>query len=282
MYHTQLKPLLASIHVLIILIFLFCGAGQSQTPDKAGCQDHPLFTRMQDMHIEYCKTVAFDRFVFKMGKANETAVEGKRFEIRYKSDLAIAPSPLQIIRNHQQAIAKIGGTTLFEDKRYTVLKVAKNGQEVWALLDTAWGKGYMLTIIEKEAMAQEVISSMEIFKTGLKTSGHIEVPGIYFDTGKSDLKPESSAAIAEIAKLLKADPALKVYVVGHTDNVASLDLNIRLSQARSEAVVQALVTQHGISVSRLIGRGAGPLAPVLSNDTEEGRAKNRRVELVKQ
>lgn len=282
MYCTQLKSLLVSIHLLIISIFLFCGIVLSQTPDKAGCQDHPLFTRMQDMHIEYCKTVAFDRFAFKTGKTTEIAVEGKRFEIRYKTDAAVAPSPLQIIRNHQQAIAKIGGTTLFEDQRYTVLKLVKNGKEVWALLDTAWGKGYMLTIIEKEAMVQEVTSSAEIFKTGLKTSGHIEVPGIYFDTGKSELKPESDAAVAEVAKLLKADTALKVYVVGHTDNVASLDLNMKLSQARAEAVVQALVMQHGISASRLIGRGAGPLAPVTSNDTDEGRAKNRRVELVKQ
>lgn len=279
---TKLKSLLVSIHVLIIWIFLFCSIVLSQSPDKAGCQDHPLFTRMQDMHIEYCKTVAFDRFAFKTGKTTETAVEGKRFEIRYKTDATVAPSPLQIIRNHQQAIAQIGGTTLFEDKRYTVLKVAKNGKEVWALLDTAWGKGYMLTIIEKEAMTQEVTSSAEIFKTSLRTSGHVEVPGIYFDTGKSELKPESDNAVTEIAKLLKADLALKVYVVGHTDNIASLDLNMRLSHARAEAVVQALITQHGISASRLISRGVGHLAPMASNDTEEGRAKNRRVELVKQ
>jgi OOP family OmpA-OmpF porin len=139
----------------------------------------------------------------------------------------------------------------------------------------------MLTIIEKQAMAQEVVSSAELFKSGLNTSGHVEVPGIFFDSGKSVLKPESEAAIAEVAKLLKADPDLKVYVVGHTDNVASLDLNLKLSQARAEAVVQALVSKHGIAAGRLSGQGVGPLAPVASNNTEEGRAKNRRVELVK-
>lgn len=282
MFYKQIKSLLISMQILTISIFLVCSAVLAQTPDKTGCQDHPLFTRMQGMHIENCKTVAFDRFSFKTGKTTEVAVEGKRFEIRYKTDAAVAPSPLQIIRNHQQAITKIGGTTLFEDQRYTVLKVDHNGREVWALVDTAWGKGYMLTIIEKEAMVQEVVSSAELFKSGLKTTGHIEVPGIYFDTGRSELKPESNAAITEIAKLLKADATLKVYIVGHTDNVASLDLNMRLSQARAEAVVQALITQHGISANRLIGRGAGPLSPVASNDSEEGRAKNRRVELVKQ
>ena len=73
-----------------------------------------------------------------------------------------------------------------------------------------------------------------------------------------------------------------MFVVGHTDNVASLELNTKLSQARADAVVQALVTKHGIAPGRLTGRGVGPLAPVASNDAEDGRARNRRVELVKQ
>ena len=171
---------------------------------------------------------------------------------------------------------------VYEDQRYTTLKVAKDGKEIWAQVDTAWGGGYILYIVEKKAMTQEVVASADLFQKGLSATGHVEVPGIFFDTGKSDLKPESDAALAEVAKLLKADPSLKVYVVGHTDNTASLDLNTRLSQARAESVVQALVGKHGIAAARLAGRGVGPLAPVASNDSEEGRAKNRRVELVKQ
>ena len=267
---------------LVASAALLFGSPQAQASDYADCKDHPLFTRMQNMRIATCKTSDFDRFVFKNGKATE-AVEGKRFDIRYQIDgTGPAPSPLAIIRNHQQAVARIGGSTTFEDNRYTVLKVSKNGKEVWAQVDTAWGRGYLLTIVEKQAMAQEVVSSVELFETGMKANGHVEVPGIYFETGKSILKPESKAAVADVAKLLQGDPSLKVYVVGHTDNVASLDLNMRLSQARAEAVVQALVAQHGIAANRLIARGAGPLAPVTINDTEEGRAKNRRVELVKQ
>ena len=256
-------------------------ATQDPNADVTGCSDHPLFTRMLNMRIARCKTVGFDSAKFKTGKGTETAVEGKRFEINYQ----IVPGsefqgPLAVIRNHQQAIAKIGGTVLYEDQRYTWLKVAKDNKEVWAQVDTAWNKGYMLTIIEKQAMAQEVASSAELFKSGLNTSGHVEVPGIFFDIGKSELKAESEAALAEIGKLLAADPGLKVHVVGHTDNVASLDLNLKLSQARAEAVVKALVSKHGIAAGRLNGHGVGPLAPVASNSTEEGRAKNRRVELV--
>ncbi len=251
--------------------------------DAVGCKDHPLFTRMQGMRIVSCKTVEFDRFVYKTGKTSTTPMEGKLFEIRYTMETpAPAPSPIAIIRNHQQAFSKVGGTTVFEDARYTTLKLSKDNQEIWAQVDTAWGRGYMLNIVEKKAMTQEVASSFEAFQSGIKATGHVEVPGIYFETGKSVLKPESQAAVAEIAKLLKADPTLNVYVVGHTDNVAALDLNMRLSQARAEAVVQALVSQHGIAPNRLIGRGVGPLAPVTVNDTEEGRSKNRRVELVRQ
>jgi outer membrane protein OmpA-like peptidoglycan-associated protein len=110
----------------------------------------------------------------------------------------------------------------------------------------------------------------------------VAVYGIYFDTGKSDLKPESEEAIAEIAKLLKGDTDLKLYVVGHTDNVGALDANMKLSGSRAEAVLQALVRTHGIAASRLKSFGNGPYAPVATNDTDEGRAKNRRVELVSQ
>jgi OmpA-OmpF porin, OOP family len=268
---------------LITSVSALSGAPQIKEPDAAGCKDHPLFTRMPNMRVVSCKTAEFERFVFKTAKGSDAAIEGRRFDIRYQAVAgSAAPSPLAIIRNHQQAIATIGGSVKYEDQRYTVLKAARDGSEIWAQVDTAWGKGYVLTIVEKQSMVQEVVASAELFQSGLKTTGHVEVPGIYFDTGKSELKPESDAAVAEIARLLKADPAMKVYVVGHTDNVASLDLNTKLSQARAEAVVQALVARHAIAAARLVARGAGPLAPVASNDSEDGRAKNRRVELVKQ
>jgi outer membrane protein OmpA-like peptidoglycan-associated protein len=111
-------------------------------------------------------------------------------------------------------------------------------------------------------------------------TGRVAIYGILFDTGKSELKPESGPALAEIAKLLNETPALKVYVVGHTDMVADLATNVKLSQARAQSVVNALVGLHGIAAARLIAYGSGPYAPVASNRTEEGRAKNRRVELV--
>jgi outer membrane protein OmpA-like peptidoglycan-associated protein len=271
------------VATLLLSIPASRAAGQAAEPDAAGCQDHALFTRMQDMRIMTCKTVEFDRFEFKTGKGTTTPVEGRRVDIRYQMRTGkTAPTPIAIIRNHQQAVSAVGGRMRFEDPRYTTLSVSTSGAEVWAQVDTAWGKGYVLTIVEKKAMTQEVRANADAFQSGLVATGHVEVPGIYFDTAKAELKPESDASVGEIAKLLKADPLLKVFVVGHTDNVGSLDANARLSQARAEAVVQALVSRHGIAAARLVGRGVGPLAPIGSNDTEEGRARNRRVELVKQ
>ena len=267
---------------LASLLILFPPAF-AQAQDAKGCADHPLVTRMANMRILNCKIVDFDKFAFRAGKGVQEPVEGRLVELRYQIVTGQqAPSPLAIIRNHQQAIAAINGATKYEDNRYTTLTVTKGDKEAWVQVDTAWGGGYVLTIVEKQGMVQEVVASAALFESGLKATGHVEVPGIFFDTGKAELKPASAQAIGEIARLLKAEPAMKVFVVGHTDNVASLDLNTKLSQARAESVVQALVTQHAIAAARLVARGVGPLAPVASNETEDGRAKNRRVELVKQ
>jgi outer membrane protein OmpA-like peptidoglycan-associated protein len=113
-------------------------------------------------------------------------------------------------------------------------------------------------------------------------TGHVALYGIYFDTDKAEIKPESAPTIEEIAKFLKQEPKLALYVVGHTDNVGGYAYNMSLSERRAAAVVKELTTKQGVQAARLKPAGTGPLAPVAPNDTEEGRAKNRRVELVKQ
>ena len=116
----------------------------------------------------------------------------------------------------------------------------------------------------------------------IQSTGHVALYNIYFDFNKADLKPESEPALKAIAQLMKQDPNLKLYVVGHTDAQGTLAYNLELSKRRAQAVVDALVKRYGIPAARLQPYGVGPLAPVASNDTDEGRAKNRRVELVKQ
>jgi outer membrane protein OmpA-like peptidoglycan-associated protein len=128
-----------------------------------------------------------------------------------------------------------------------------------------------LVTVDANAMAKEI-----------DASGHVALYGIHFDTNRAELKPESDAALQEIAKLLKQDAALRLLVVGHTDNVGGFDANMALSDKRAAAVLQALTSKHGVAPARLRAVGVGMAAPVAPNDTDEGRAKNRRVELVRQ
>lgn len=138
-------------------------------------------------------------------------------------------------------------------------------------------------IVESKAMTQNmvVVSAGEMAKS-ITATGRVALYGILFDTNKADIKPESRPAIEEIAKFLKANPAMKLHVVGHTDNVGGLASNLVLSRQRADAVVAALAQQHGIAAGRLTSNGVAYLAPVAVNTTEDGRAKNRRVELVPQ
>lgn len=139
-------------------------------------------------------------------------------------------------------------------------------------------------IVESAALQDDQVKVLQAdaLKQSLDAQGHVAVPGIYFDTAKATLTSDSDAALAEIATLLKTNPSLKVYVVGHTDNVGSLDANITLSQARAASVVNALRTSHGIEAARLAAKGVASLAPVASNTGDAGRALNRRVEIVVQ
>jgi outer membrane protein OmpA-like peptidoglycan-associated protein len=127
-----------------------------------------------------------------------------------------------------------------------------------------------------------VTVNAEVLAEDIAKRGHVSVYGIYFDTGKADVKLESEPTLKEIARLLQQNPKLNLYVVGHTDNVGTLSSNMELSKLRAEAVVKVLISKHRIDTKRLHPVGVGPLAPVASNKTEEGRAKNRRVELVEQ
>lgn len=272
----------AYVVLIALSIVSFAISSPASEPDASNCADHPLFTRMQNMHIVTCKTVEFDQYVFKTGKTS-TTVEGKRTDIKYRTDSGSpAPSALAIIRNYQQAVKKIGGEMLYEDQRYTTLKISRDGKEVWAQIDTAWNQGYMVNIVEKQAMVQEVVANAESFKAGLADAGHVELQGVFFDTGKAELKPESEAALKEVAKMLQQSADLKVWVVGHTDYVGTAESNLALSTARAASVVKYLTANLGIDAKRLGSFGAGPYAPIAPNSTEEGRAKNRRVELVVQ
>ncbi len=138
---------------------------------------------------------------------------------------------------------------------------------------------YEIVTLELEAMEMDMVN-MEALQQGLAVQGRIAIYNILFDTGESRVKAESEEALTTIAGFLQDNHSQRYLVVGHTDSMGGYDMNLRLSQARAEAVVAELVNVYGINQEQLIPVGVGPAAPVMSNSTEEGRARNRRVEIV--
>ena len=270
---------------------LWASAATAQVADQPGFRDPALFTRLPGYFLSEGSAVREEQFashtftVQAGARTSEQRVEGHQLQYLYTFDQSRgAPaSGLQIIRNYENAVRRLGGRVLYsvEDfpASHSTLQVTKDGKETWVEVE-AYGNTYSLVIVEKEAMAQDVIANADALQGGLAQTGHAAVPGIYFDTGRSEVKPESEPALREVVRLLQANPALRLWVVGHTDSQGTAESNVTLSEARAAAVVRSL-TGMGVAATRLAPHGAGPYAPVASNDTEEGRARNRRVELVK-
>ena len=252
--------------------------------DAEGSKDHPMLNRMPGYRISEYQVKEFDSFEFAIGEDERNAVEGRKYEINYEiSEGHTAAGEIQVVRNYVNALKAIGGEVLYQRGNYATVKVVKEGMETWVNIDAYHnGDNYTLVFIEKESMQQEIVADADSMGQSIRSTGKVSLYGIYFDSGKSQIKPESEAALKQIARLLNQTPALKLYVVGHTDNDGGFDLNMKLSQARALSVVQDLTTQYGIAAARLKGWGVGPLSPVASNGTPEGKAQNRRVELVEQ
>lgn len=181
-----------------------------------------------------------------------------------------------------------------EDPRLWVGKLDRREGPLWVLVfaghsgnaadDRAGNRvSVLVDIVDKGVMEQRMVKvDAKEIAINLGRDGRQVIYGILFDTDKADIKPDSKPQLDEMAALMKANPALRVHIVGHTDNQGTIEHNIGLSQRRAEAVVRALSTQYGIAPARMTARGVGQFAPVATNDTEDGRAKNRRVEIVKQ
>jgi len=273
----------------ILLGLLLTGNLAFAQQDAKGCKDHPLFSRMEGYRIVTCQQKEFDAEDFiDPATQQKVTIEGRKFHTEYMTNKPFEGkySRLQVSRNYTNAITKIGGTFYEKnpkDPSETSMKLIKDDKEIWAKLQFNFGANYLyLTIVEKQVMAQQVVADAKTMATDISTSGKVAIYGIYFDFNKADVKPESESTLKEITKLLQQDAKLKLYVVGHTDSVGGFDYNMKLSQQRAEAVVKELVSKYKVDGSRLKALGVGPAAPVTSNDTEEGKAKNRRVELVKQ
>jgi OOP family OmpA-OmpF porin len=298
---------------IVMLVALAASSLVAQQKDVEGSKDHPLISRYPGSVITEYSATEFEQYTLPLGKleqdhwAKSQQLEGKLTRVHYETP--IGRSTLEVFRNYSQALQGAGFQTLFSCAMLEQCGGGAVGNLGWcggcspraltAKLARAQGDVYVSFHVEQDNSGTPGNVQLEVIEVkpmegGLVTvnaaslaaditrTGHASVYGIYFDTGRADVKPESDATLKEIAKLLQQDPKLKLYVVGHTDNVGTLAGNMDLSRRRGDAVVAVLSAKYSAAAARLSAQGDGPTAPVASNDSEDGRAKNRRVELVKQ
>jgi OOP family OmpA-OmpF porin len=267
------------IYFLLAMLF-FSAIAFAQEKDVKGAKDHPLLSRIPNYYITEQANKDFDSYTSPyIDKDN--VWEGKLTQINYTAqEGAKELSFIQIVRNYENAIKKLGGKILMSETARLNAKIIKNQGITYVSVEAFnEGRNYTLIIVENKPMEDEVTADAASLNRGIAQTGKIAVYGIYFNTGKADIKPESKPTVVEIVKMLKQSPGLKLFVVGHTDTDGSLDANVKLSSDRAASVVKALI-ENGIPASRLKSAGAGPYCPVESNRSEAGKAKNRRVELV--
>ena len=281
---------IAAVRLAVTMLVAMPFAAFAQQ-DVARSKDHPLLTRYPGSHIvEYEKNYKAVEFTtgMKDGSPQKKSVEGDATSITYfHNSVEKQPSALQLLRNYQNAVKGIGGETVYErmpkdgDGGEITMKVATGGKEVWVRVEpgifSAPTQSYRLQVVEVAGM-QQVVTANKLLDE-LNRNGFIALY-INFDTGKAELKPDGRATVAEIVKMLKAAPSMKVAIEGHTDNVGRPAANKALSEARARSVMAA-VAAGGVEASRLSAAGFGQEKPIADNRGEEGRAKNRRVELVK-
>jgi outer membrane protein OmpA-like peptidoglycan-associated protein len=270
--------------LFFVALVLFNSFSFSQE-DAKGSKDHPLFNRMPGYRImgyEDKDFNVFDKFLDENGK--KMSVEGHYYYFNYGlNDGEKMASGPQVLRNYMNAVKKAGGNVVYEEGCCNVyLKLEKNNRITWVRVKAYTDAGsYQVWIVEEEEMEQVIVVDAKSMMSDINAQGRVALYGIYFDFDKSEVKPESDPTLKEISKLLSENPKLRLYVVGHTDNVGDFSYNMKLSQARADAVVKILVSKYNVDKNRLTPAGVGPLCPVTTNDTEEGKAKNRRVELIK-
>jgi OmpA-OmpF porin, OOP family len=262
-------------------------------PALAVEKDHPLLSAMQGYAAHRKEVAEFEVLVVPVTEINQikgkkyegpTRFEGKITKLDYRGPYET--STVAIYRNHLQAIQALGGRALSArpdtagtvDYDWNVFEVPRAGSAAITVLQRSNSRGtYELVIVEPAALVQTVKAS--VLADQLKADGFTAMY-IEFDTNKTELKADGQAAVREVVALLNQDKGLKVSIEGHTDNVGDAAANRKLSMARAQAVVAA-VQALGIDAARLRAQGRGPDMPVADNRREDGRAKNRRVELVK-
>lgn len=273
-----------NLFLLFILVFNQITAQK----DADGCKDpESIPSRIPGYYIGNCTSNDFSSHTVLL-TSGEKNIEGKKFVYEYfLKEGSKGVSETFVRKNYVEAMKKQGAKVMYDGngRGVTSLKRA-DGSEIWMDVAGYVGDGtpeetghFYLTIVEIAGMEQ-VITAKSLGDE-IKNTGKV-VLYIQFETGKSTIKAESVKMIEQMAGLLNADKALKVFIVGHTDNAGVLESNMKLSEERAASVTAMLVNSYKVSASQLISKGVGPLSPIANNATEAGKKLNRRVEMVRQ
>ena len=263
----------------VLLALAFIPSTLSAQDDAEGCKDSPLVSRFPGGSIHSCENKEYEQLDVIVGKNDDGEikkhVEGDYHYWDYGTREGV--SEIQVFRNFETALRAGGFHIVYESSPEYI---SANKGKTWVVIDNR-GDYYYQTIVTEQAMNQEVSADASSLQDELNKSGHVAVYGILFDTGKATIQPSSESALNEIQKLLTQNADLKLRIEGHTDNVGTAAANQALSEKRAQAVRDWLVG-HSIAADRLTAKGFGATKPIADNSTDDGRAKNRRVELVKQ
>jgi OmpA-OmpF porin, OOP family len=294
------------MRTIVLLLFAIATTGSAAAQSKI-----PFLTPYPGSSLQAPETKEFEEYELMVGPAGKSGPKVEKVAGRVTRAALRGPnerSLREIFANYEEALKKAGFATVFrcmdlacgqgDTKEFDYFNASKGLEEQYIVGKKQGPQGPVyiairvrdtyspytyIHVIESKPMQTGLvqISALEM-KNDLATTGHVALYNILFDTAKADIRSESARAVAEVAKLLKDNASLKIYVVGHTDNAGSFEGNMDLSKRRAEAVVKELTSKHGIATARLRAVGVGSVAPVASNRTDDGKQQNRRVELVEQ
>lgn len=250
--------------------------------DGDGTTEHPEIKRFPGFFLDNSRQHDYEEFEFTLNNDRTETKGGRFWFVDYcLKEGARQPSIIELIRNYENAFRRLGGSMVHRWPYGALYRMAgASGSERWVQLNVDHSARYQLTIVEVAAMEQKLEFNASEMAQALQTQGNLALYGLQFDTGRATLQPGAEPLLAEVLALLKGDPKLRLSIEGHTDNVGDAKANLALSQQRAQAVVAYLV-QRGVAAGRLRAVGQGSQVPVADNRTEAGRAKNRRVELVR-
>lgn len=260
-------------------------------------QDGPRRTErnsraVEGRHLRLTYEGPAGRSALEMFRNHEEALAARGFERLYACRGAECGPGFTVLGAIEGVAGTAGLPQVLDGQRYGLFRLARDTGTVWVAIyanerPAAGNRPLvpfaLIEVVEERAMDAGRIQFVDAteMERAIGATGRVALYGILFDFDRAEIKPESRPTLEEIAKYLRANPQVGLIVAGHTDATGAFDYNVELSRRRAAAVVAALTREYGIAPARLTPFGVGPAAPVAPNDSEDGRAKNRRVELVR-